>query len=57
MPEGRNIVDYRGFIEALPLIDSPEVFGLHPNAELTFAATQANDILGISGLPFGLYFC
>jgi hypothetical protein len=46
VPDGRSVVDFRAFIDQLPLVDTPQIFGLHPNAELTFAATQANDILG-----------
>ena len=46
VPEGKNINDFRSFIEQLPLVDTPEIFGLHPNAELTFSATQGNEILG-----------
>eukprot|EP00698_Gefionella_okellyi_P008565 TRINITY_DN2129_c0_g1_i1.p1 TRINITY_DN2129_c0_g1~~TRINITY_DN2129_c0_g1_i1.p1 ORF type:complete len:4495 (+),score=1467.97 TRINITY_DN2129_c0_g1_i1:46-13530(+) len=46
VPEGKNIMDFRNFIDQLPLQDTPQIFGLHPNAELNFAATQSNEILG-----------
>jgi len=38
-PEG-NRDDYLRFIEELPLVNGPEVFGLHPNAEIGYF-TQA----------------
>ena len=46
MPEGKLITDFRNHIEKLPLVDTPAIFGLHPNAELNFAASQSNEILG-----------
>lgn len=38
-PEG-NRDEYLRFIEELPLVNGPEVFGLHPNAEIGYF-TQA----------------
>lgn len=38
-PEGER-EDYLKFIEHLPLVNTPEVFGLHPNAEIGYF-TQA----------------
>jgi hypothetical protein len=35
----------RQSIEALPLYDTPEVFGLHPNADITYRTQQTTDIL------------
>ncbi|XP_052240013.1 dynein axonemal heavy chain 8-like isoform X2 [Dreissena polymorpha] len=32
-------------IEQLPLVDSPEAFGLHPNADITFQTNMASSIL------------
>jgi len=32
---------YRNYIETFPEIDSPEIFGLHPNADLTFRVKEA----------------
>lgn len=35
-PEFGPLDSYRQYIEQLPLIDSPEVFGLHENANITY---------------------
>lgn len=36
VPDGLEIEVFRNIIEGLPATDSPEIFGLHPNADLTF---------------------
>jgi dynein heavy chain len=33
--------DFRKYIESFPEIDSPEIFGLHPNADLTYRVKEA----------------
>uniref|UniRef100_A0A7N8XJ83 Dynein, axonemal, heavy chain 5 like n=1 Tax=Mastacembelus armatus TaxID=205130 RepID=A0A7N8XJ83_9TELE len=43
----KTIQDVLQHIEALPLVDSPEVFGLHPNADITYQTTLANETLSI----------
>ncbi|XP_032818620.1 dynein axonemal heavy chain 5-like isoform X1 [Petromyzon marinus] len=45
IPRGRTIADFMVAIEALPLVDSPEVFGLHSNADITYQTNMANEVL------------
>lgn len=35
-PEADRLSDYNRYIENLPLIDDPEIFGMHENANLAF---------------------
>lgn len=35
IPNMKPLNDVMNFIENLPLVDSPEAFGLHPNADIT----------------------
>ena len=35
-PSNGQLEIYREYIENLPLIDNPEVFGLHENANITY---------------------
>ena len=36
IPHCRMIEDYRSAIDILPMVDTPETFGLHPNADITY---------------------
>jgi dynein heavy chain len=40
IPDSTDIDTFRAAIEALPGQESPEVYGLHPNADLTFRTLQ-----------------
>mmetsp|Transcript_2907 Transcript_2907/g.5212 ORF Transcript_2907/g.5212 Transcript_2907/m.5212 type:complete len:2119 (-) Transcript_2907:878-7234(-) len=44
-PNATDINKYRTEIDQLPLVDSPEIFGLHANADLTFRTKESNDAL------------
>jgi dynein heavy chain len=39
-PVNTDIEVYRKYIESLPLVDDPEVFGLHANADLAYRTAQ-----------------
>lgn len=41
----QQVEDYRTYIQSFPGIDGPEVFGLHPNADLTFRNKEALQLL------------
>ncbi len=41
----KTLAEYRTAIEALPLNDTPEAFGLHPNANITYQTNTADEIL------------
>jgi dynein heavy chain len=39
-PEADLLKQYRDYIEKLPIIDDPEVFGMHQNANITFQSKE-----------------
>jgi dynein heavy chain, axonemal len=47
--DAMEIDAYRKFTASLPDVDSPELFGLHPNADLTFRAKEATELLQTLG--------
>ncbi|CAH1099757.1 unnamed protein product [Psylliodes chrysocephalus] len=45
VPQTRNLQGYIDYINSLPATDSPEVFGLHSNADITYQINTAKGIL------------
>lgn len=45
IPGLAQIEDYREMIEALPIVDDPEVFGLHENANINYQAQESEKIV------------
>eukprot|EP00924_Labyrinthula_sp_SR-Ha-C_P010247 snap_masked-scaffold_23-processed-gene-1.31-mRNA-1 protein AED:0.10 eAED:0.11 QI:0/-1/0/1/-1/1/1/0/4309 len=45
-PKEGNITNYLDYIYALPLIDPPQIFGFHENAEITSSIKETNALLG-----------
>ncbi|CAH1796663.1 unnamed protein product [Owenia fusiformis] len=45
IPKVKKIEEVMAFIEELPLVDSPEAFGLHPNADITYQSNMAKEVL------------
>uniref|UniRef100_A0A8B9FAK4 Dynein heavy chain 5, axonemal n=1 Tax=Amazona collaria TaxID=241587 RepID=A0A8B9FAK4_9PSIT len=45
IPKAKTVEDYLQYIEQLPVTDTPEVFGLHPNADITYQTNLANETL------------
>ena len=46
VPEDQSLEGVKGYIDSLPLEDSPEVFGLHQNANLTYSINTCKDFIG-----------
>lgn len=44
-PSSSQVEDYITFIQSFPGVDGPEVFGLHPNADLTFRNKEGQQLL------------
>ena len=45
VPTGTDIDIFRKYIESLSLVDNPELFGLHSNADLVFRTAQTTAVL------------
>lgn len=43
-PESDELMEYKKYIESLPIIDDPEVFGMHENANLAFQVRRDNGV-------------
>lgn len=35
IPVGKTVQEYMDYIQSLPILDSPQALGLHPNADIT----------------------
>lgn len=44
MPKQLNLEGFLNTLNELPIINSPVVFGLHPNAEITYFANSAKSL-------------
>ncbi|XP_033641432.1 dynein heavy chain 8, axonemal-like [Asterias rubens] len=45
IPKCKTLQEYHDFIAKLPLTDTPEVFGLHPNADITYQSNTGTEVL------------
>eukprot|EP00741_Cyanophora_paradoxa_P017811 tig00021017_g17202.t1 len=45
IPNSTDIAKYRAEIDALALIDNPEIFGMHANADLTFRTKESTETI------------
>ena len=45
IPKCNKTSEYLDFVSNLPATDSPEAFGLHPNADITYQSTTAKRVL------------
>jgi dynein heavy chain len=45
IPDFLELEEYHAYIKQFPDVDSPEIFGLHPNADLTFRYKEVSQLL------------
>ncbi|EFO65273.1 Dynein heavy chain [Giardia lamblia P15] len=45
IPKHNNITEARTYIDGLPFVDKPQIYGLHSNADILFRNKQAGEIL------------
>jgi dynein heavy chain len=45
IPEGLEVGLFREYIDTLPMVDSPLIFGLHTNADLTYRQIESSTML------------
>jgi dynein heavy chain len=46
IPHLKTIDEFRQSIESLPLVDTPDAFGLHPNADISCQTKDSQKMLG-----------
>lgn len=47
IPQLKTIEEYRASIDSLPLLDTPDVFGLHPNADISCQTKVSQSMIGL----------
>uniref|UniRef100_A0A1X7TEP3 Uncharacterized protein n=1 Tax=Amphimedon queenslandica TaxID=400682 RepID=A0A1X7TEP3_AMPQE len=45
IPVFKTVQDYISYIDSLPMVITPEVFGMHPNADITYQSSTAKSCL------------
>merc|ERR1712054_247017 len=47
VPDGLEIIQFKDFFDTIPPVDSPLIFGLHTNADLTYRNLESNSMLQV----------
>lgn len=45
MPAIGDLESYKDYIEKLPIVDDPEVFGMHENANINYQSQESDKII------------